>query len=177
MAYEHNGVKFLSGLGYPSAPMMTQSILIGLNAGLAKSIIKNAKPDEVISVWAYVATMTPDQFAKTCGLSVQEAIDRVHESFRKFTSNLGCDADPTGSNSPVIVWNEGKGFTHPTLDSRSILNLMHHLGHTPKPTDQDYSAAPVIYGRPALLQAATKVNPIAVATADDSLFAGIPFGE
>ena len=158
--------------------MMATSIIIAINNGLAKTIVKNHKPGQSVSVWVRVATMTPEDLAKALGLSVQETIDRVHESFRRFTNNLGYDADPTGSTSPVIIWNEGKGFTHSTLDSRSSLNLMHHLGHTPKPTEEDYSAAPVIYGRPALLQTETKVNPIAVATAqDDSLLAGIPFAE
>ena len=126
-----------------------------------------------------VAIITPEEMAKTIGLSVQETIDRVHEYFRKITFNLGYEADPTGLTSPVIVWNRGKGFTHPTLDGRMIVNLMHHLGHTIKPTEANYSAAPVLYGRP-IIASPTVINPVSVpmsTTIDDSLFADIPFGD
>ena len=125
-----------------------------------------------------VAIMTPEGMAKTIGLSVQETIDRVHEYFRKITSDLGYDADPTGLTSPVIIWNRGKGFTHPTLDSRMIVNLMHHLGHAPKPTEESHGSAPVLYGRPTPLVSPTVINPTSVpmaTTIDNSLFADIPF--
>ncbi len=126
-----------------------------------------------------VAIMTPEEMAILSGLSVQETIDRVHEYFRKITFNLGYEADPTGLTSPVITWNRGKGFTHPTLDGRMIVNLMHHLGHSPKPTEESYRSAPVMYGRP-VMTSPTVINPVSVpmaTTIDNSLFADIPFGE
>ena len=67
------------------------------------------------------------------------------------TSDLGWETDKTGNSSLTIAWNQGYGFTHPTLTSVTRTELLIRLKYDRSCTPEDYADRSIpCYGRPSL---------------------------
>ena len=109
-----------------------------------------------VEPWIFVALFTPQYLADLAQIPVQNCIDRIHAYLTIKTQNIGCE----NGQSPIVTWNSGKGFTHPTLDSRSAIELIRKLQNLPEPNQAEIANAPANYG-------AEQPKPVTIMTADD----------
>ena len=100
--------------------------------------------------WLGIALFTPMALARHLGLSTQDAIDFAHNFVKTETSDLGWDTDKTGNSSPAIIWSQGEGFTHPSLDSAARTELIIKLKFDRMTTTEDHTKYDMpCYGHPS----------------------------
>ena len=150
----------MGGQGYDAPPMSVQGFSVCFDTEYAleywsQLIVDNphATDRDIVTAlpWMGVALFTPEIVAGHLGLSVQDAIDFAHNLVKTETSDLGWDTDKTGNSSPAILWNQGQGFTHPTLDTTARTELLIYLKYDRDCIPADYSEYSVpCYGSPSL---------------------------
>ena len=150
----------MGGQGHNSPPMKVQGFSVCFDTEYALQYwtgFRQCNPtlteEQLIRAepWIGIALATPDVFAKNMGLSIQDAIDFAHNLIKTETSDLGWETDKTGNSSPAIFWNQGQGFTHPTLTSATRTELLIRLKYDRVATPEDYSNRSIpSYGSPAL---------------------------
>ena len=120
-------------------------MLLEKNPGMTEQEVVSAHP------WIGIALLTPEIVASHMGLSIQDAIDFAHNLVKTEMSDLGWETDKTGDSSPAVFWNQGQGFTHPSLTSATRTELLIRLKHDRPCTPEDYSDRSIpCYGRPLL---------------------------
>ena len=150
----------MGGQGYDYPPMSIHGFSVCFNTEYALEywtmlVEKNPEITEQAIVlsnpWLGIALLTPKTFAEYMGLSVQDTIDFAHNLVKTETSDLGWETDKAGGSSPAVFWNQGQGFTHPSLTSATRTELLIRLKHDRTCTPEDYSDRSIpCYGRPLL---------------------------
>ena len=146
--------------GYDLPPMSVQGFSVSFDTEYALEYWSQLAADnphatdrDIVTAlpWMGVALFTPEIMARHLGLSVQDAIDFAHNLVKGETSDLGWDTDKTGNSSPAILWSQGQGFTHPTLNTTTRTELLIRLKYDRDCTPKDYADLSIpCYGRPSL---------------------------